>query len=222
MKLYIKLFVQKRIMQYFLMGQSERIVVASTGRAASTLVVEAISAAYVKKKFARFPQVLQRYLAKCASEFVVNICDVTGKHAPILKTHDLYNAEIFKTLKCVFIYGDPLESALSCKRVEERHGQEFTEMHIKHLKGIGNPNEIFEKDVLNYEGQLRSWQFAKNTLHIDYRALWERQSELSDFLDLPVSLPAQKTRLVLDKPVTFNAELFESLNEYYQAFPNLK
>lgn len=218
MKLFIKLFVQKRIMQYFILDQSERIVVASTGRAGSTLLVEAISAAYVKKKFIRLPQVLRRYLAKCVSEFVVNICDVTEKHAPILKTHDLYNPEIFKTFKCVFIYGDPLESALSCKRL----GQEFTKMHIKHLKGAGHPSDIFQKDVLNYKKQLRSWQFAKNTLHIDYRKLWECQDELSDFLDLPISLPKQQKRSVPNTPVTYNAELFDSLKEYYQAFPNLK
>lgn len=220
MKISINLLLQKCIKRY-LVGQSQRIVVASTGRAGSTLLVEAISDAYVKKNFTSYPQELQSYLSKCASEFLVNISDVTEATAPIIKTHDTYNPEMLKNCKCVFIYGDPLESALSCKRVEEHLGQEFTEMHIKHLKGFGSPNDILERDVLNYEGQLRSWQFAKNTLQIDYRTLWERQDALSDFLDMPVPLPAKKNRHVYDQTVTHNAELFGYLRELYKTFPNL-
>ena len=99
-------------------------------------------------------------------------------------------------------------------------GRAFTEMHIRHLRGRGTSEDVLEKDVLNYEGQLSSWRLATDVLKLDYKDLWDREEEICCFLDLRVSLPVKEPRASKDARFSFNAELFESLRKLYQSFPH--
>ena len=192
----------------------EKIVVASNGRSGSTMLFEAIARSLIE---ARYPRLNHgpghRLLAASTSGFVDRLSQVAHEPWPVLKTHDPFDSRYAGDARYLFIYGDPLEAALSVKKVVERDGHQWFSDHLNHLRGEGSYQELFTKDVLNYEQQLLSWQNAdpETVLLLPYDKLWENQPRLVGFLGFVVQLPERCVRAEKAMPDLMDSELFERL-----------
>ena len=115
-------------------------------------------------------------------------------------------------MKCVFVYGDPFDSAASALVQGEIRGSAWLDEHIFHLCGHGSPDQILEKDVLNYEAQILAWKKSP-AFFIHYSDFWTRQDELSRYLGFSLMLPPWRARA--DKQLTsglrVNRALFDRL-----------
>jgi hypothetical protein len=94
------------------------------------------------------------------------------------------------------------------------------EVHIYHLVGQGSPHEIFEKDVLNYEAQIKSWANADGVFVVHYDDLWKKSDELSDYLGFKLRLPERRDRTVKIRPSNINQELFDHLRQQERSLRN--
>lgn len=154
------------------------------------------------------------------AEFIPSVADVDFFSAPIIKTHDTYDPFVYSNFKTIFVFGDPLESAISTQILDDQNPG-FAEMHVIHLKGSGNAKQLLQEDVLNYEGLLHSWKDAKSALIIDYNDLWCKERVISKFLDLNINLPERRARVKKNLDIPYNQDLFLKLRTLYNNFPDL-
>ena len=99
-------------------------------------------------------------------------------------------------MKCIFTYSEPLEAALSVEGMRHLEGSIWVEEHIFNLVGRGNVDDLYQRDVLNYQGQIGSWAKTQrvNVLVLKYDQLWERNPEISRFSGYNVILPSRRDR----------------------------
>jgi hypothetical protein len=193
-----------------------KIVVASTGRAGSTMLHAAIADSLIKH---RFPNThnseFGRKLRKWSCGFVQSLDEVPNSHYVVAKTHDAYRPLPNIDCKYVFIYGDPLEAALSVQLVVEKYGQAWFDQHQANLGGVGSYSNLYKMDVLNYQSQLESWltSHASNLICIDYEDVFAEQESLSEFLDFNVFLPPRLPRTQKPRDVDIDLDLFSRLRE---------
>jgi hypothetical protein len=192
------------------------IIIASTGRVGSTILTHSITTAYINAKLSNWPPLFRSILGKIAYSFCISLDDLSHFPFPIIKTHDFYRVDksFESSVKYIFVYGDPFESAASVYGQGLKLGEGWVARHIYHLKGDGDPGDLFKNDVLNYEKQIKSWFYDSPALILRYPDYWQQQSEISQFLGLSVRLPKfclhAKT---LDKSLYVNHQLFRRLRE---------
>ena len=104
-----------------------------------------------------------------------------------------------------------------------KKGHSWFEQHQYHLKASGSYKELFDKDVLNYKGQIKSWMLKKHNndlLCIAYEELWDKVDAISEFLGFKVELPKKHGRISKALPSKLNEQLFSDLNhirnKYYK------
>lgn len=204
----------KKTLREFLFGCNLPIVVASTGRAGSTLLVNAISEAYINNYFKEYPAFFKNQMANLTTSYANQLLesDISMSGAPILKTHDLDRLDKQIELKKVFIFTDPLDSALSVMEQIKQKGSSWGKRHLFHLQSSGNLSDLFQVDILNYEIILDSWK-KSNAFIVHYDDLWSRVDCLSDYLQFDVVLPSRKPRKVIKKPNNINTILFDDLQK---------
>lgn len=201
-------------------GKYTPVIVASTGRSGSTMLANSIGESFVHAKYFLLPPFLKRQLIKLSLSYFDRLKDIGAfRRAPVIKTHDLYRSKLRKNLKYVFVYGDPLDSAVSAFVQGKLHGSAWLDQHIFHLCGNGSGDKILVDDVLNYEHQLVSWQNAP-AFFVHYSQIWERKEELSKYLGFPLCLPTQKSRTTKELPpnVCINNVLFDRLRDLESRF----
>jgi hypothetical protein len=147
---------------------------------------------------------------------------ITPRPGIVYKTHDLPPADIDRQtdVKYIFIYGDPLDSCLSVDNMVKENGIIWLEEHLYHLRGHGSYNDLFTKDILNYEQQVKQWTALKhkNIFVIKFDELWDRLGELQDFLGFPVEIPAKRSRSEKNYPADrINCALFDHLRQLYNS-----
>lgn len=151
----------------------------------------------------------------CAG-YVDRISELSNAPCFVCKTHDAYENPPKGNHKYVFVYGDPLDSAMSVEQVVKENGLDWFALHQYHLKANGSYSDLYEKDVLNYRGQIESWLKQgnnKNVFCVDYEDLWDEKARLSNFLGINVELPARRPRV--DKPGReINKDLFDKLRDF--------
>jgi len=197
-----------------LLGSEDKIVIASTGRAGSTMLFDAVVSSYISRRFHQDANGrLGRFLCPFVSRFVDRLDTLATEPCVIAKTHDLPGAMNDHGVKCIFVYGDPLESALSVWKMVEKHGEDWFALHQFHLCASGPLDQIFQADVLNYDQQMRQWlgTVRANVLCIDYEDLWKSEQLISQFLGVNVSLPARQSRVAKGVEAPVNEALFEQL-----------
>ena len=190
-----------------------RFVVASSGRSGSTMLFRAVASSFLHFRFGgKFNSWFLRRCRSAGSDFVDRIEDLCDRDVYFAKTHDTYH-KISGNVKIIFIYGDPLESALSVMKLVETKGHDWFLKHIEHLHGSGQFSEILQKDVLNYEGQIESWLGANDPdlFCVSFDHLWNKMDELSEFLGFTLVLPPKRNRVPKDRPDMVNTELFDYL-----------
>lgn len=211
----VKKYIKKKLLS-LVFQKNHKIVIASTGRAASTMLVDAVAESLVQHKFhLRSNNSLARIVKNRLMGYVDRIITLPDESCVICKTHDTYDCPPTTEFKYVFVYGDPLDSAKSVEKIVEREGKQWFELHQYHLKASGNYSDLFQVDVLNYQGQIKSWMSFKhrNVICIDYDDLWKKNDLLTDFLGFEVKLPERKLRLPKREIKDINYEFFESLRD---------
>lgn len=209
-KIIKKLFIE------ILFHGCPKIVIASTGRSGSTMLFEAIGDSLVAHRFHVKPDgFFAKEIKSLSMGYVDRISTLPGEPYVICKTHDTYDHPPKTDDKYVFVYGDPLDSAMSVEQVVEKEGLDWFAQHQYHLKASGGYSDLYDKDVLNYQGQIESWltKGDRNKFCVDYEDLWGASERLSDFLGFSVKLPARRARL--NKPEKkIDVELFEKLRNF--------
>jgi hypothetical protein len=189
-----------------------KIVIASTGRAGSTMLYDAVADSLIKHKFHLRPHgMFARMIKRWCSNFVLRISSLSKETSLVCKTHDIFESPPDFECKYIFLYADPLESA---KSVGQFDPAGFSR-HQFHLRGSGDFSELYRKDVLNYQGQLESWltQVREDIICIDYNDLWDEKKRLSKFLGFDVELPPRRSRKPKAENTNINTGLFMQLRE---------
>ncbi len=190
------------------------IVVASTGRAGSTMLFNAIAKSLIRERFHLRPERIPgRLLWRASAGFVPRLREFDGSWPLVAKTHDLFQNAPDIPLRLVFIYGDPLDAALSVRDRTAQLGRHWFERHQHHLQGSGSLNDLFSADVLNYEGQMRSWLGTRDerVYCVDLDDLWLEISSLSRFLGFPVTLQPRHAYTEKVIPPSIDRQLFDEL-----------
>ena len=208
---YIRTHLQLRLFE-----DSSPIVVASTGRAGSTLLFDAIRKCYISKRYKiDIDSVKGNMLVKLCSDYVDRLPEIEHNRSVVFKTHCQWRPEIGLQAKFIFVHGDPLDSALSVGRMTEKNGRDWFKQHQYHLGATGDFSDLFQKDVLNYEDQIMLWGHANDEriLCVAFEDLWKRNNQISAHVDFEVKLPAYRERTKIDKPKHINDELFDRLRK---------
>jgi hypothetical protein len=192
------------------------IVVASTGRSGSTLLVEALVESLIRSKFPWLTsEMMKRLIRRLSNGFADRLSDVAEMSCPVIKTHDVLDIVLPTEWKVIFIFGDPLESARSVERIAVERGYWWFEHHLYRLRSKGRLQDLFHADVLNYESQIRSWCDPQlpNVLLVPYDRLWDSVRGISEFVGFPVVLPKrmERARKVGNRP--YDERLFERLKQ---------
>jgi hypothetical protein len=144
----------------------------------------------------RIPPRIYTYISKRAGAFVARLRDIDQNPHRVQKTHDLYDARYSGTAKFIFIYGDPLEAALSAANMVEKRGVIWLQEHMYHLSTKGEFDDLFRRDLLNFGEQVRTWSQSdpKDVLILSFDELWDAVPAISAFVGLQITLPARQPR----------------------------
>ena len=195
------------------------IIIASNGRSGSTMLCNSVARSLVHRRFGKLlASQFETFLCEVAIEFAPRLQQISTLASPILKTHDRPEDPSEISGKVIFIFGDPLEAALSARLKTEREGCEWLQEHLYHLRSKGDLSNLLETDLLNYREQCHAWSSAPrdSVMLVPYDDLWARQSEISQFLGLPVDLPKRRARRPKPSSSGINNEVFDKLREEYR------
>ena len=206
-----KNFIQGRI-RASLFSTKGRIIVASTGRSGSTLLYDAIVNSYLRKnRFTKSLHLGNYYIKKILSGYIADASEISRLSPLIAKTHSFYSMGCECNNRIVFIFGNALESAISVSYMCKINGNSWGQQHLKHLSSEKNLDDLFMKDILNYEAILKSWMSVPGVFLIHYDDLWRFSAQLSKFIGFKVDLPVRKSRADKEFPAILNKDLFERL-----------
>jgi hypothetical protein len=183
----------KRVIQESLPSRYAPIVVASMGRAGSTLVHDSLCSGMAA---ARFPYA-QGIGIRIVRDYAWNLGEVRLYNGVVYKTHALaQELPPDSKARVVFLYGRASNAVLSVLSCNERYGSEWIEAHFEHLRAQGSLEELPTKDVLRIEEQVNGWLSGTRqpVLGLRYETLWDHIGVLSDFAGFPVTLPQRRPR----------------------------
>ena len=203
-----------------------KIIITSTGRSGSTMLFNAIAEGLIRKKIGSVSTLLFGGMFKSfSSSYLEKMSDINSldfvvykNHEPYIKKYNNINSQIY-----LFVYGDPLDSALSVSSVVNKKGVSWFYKHQKNLGGTGSYDNMYKKDVLNYEEIMNSWLKAKesNILCIEYDDLWENEVAISNFIGFDVKLPDRLNRSNKNQDKSkINKELFNDLRNKKNSLKN--
>lgn len=207
----------RRAFIYFAFYRRQKIVIASTGRSGSTMLFDAIADGLIAERFrVERDGLAAKLIKRLCTGYLDRISTLPSAPCFVCKTHDTYDPPQKGNHKYVFVYGDPLDSAMSVEQMVKKNGLDWFALHQYHLKANGAYSDLYEEDVLNYHGQIESWLRQannENVFCVDYEDLWSARARLSGFLGFNVELPARRPRL--DKPEReINKDLFDKLRGF--------
>lgn len=196
----------------------DRVILASSGRAGSTMLCEVIATSIIDRKFYFIPKLVRKAIVAYSIDLIPMFDPIISK-ALVLKTHDLPNPELHKKYKTIFIWANPIDSINSVHRRGTRDGQLWIDEHISNLRGIGNRNELLTNDVLNFQMQMEYWTKQENVLKIQYELLWEHSTveSIEHFLGYKIKLPKQTNRKY-DNKLKVDNKLYKHLLSVYEMF----
>lgn len=193
-----------------------KIIIASTGRSGSSMLLDAVTDSLIKHRFhTKRGTRISNLIKSIIAGYIDRIEKLSEEPFLVYKTHDIYEGNPDSNCKFIFIYGDPLESALSVQQTVEQEGQQWFLDHQFHLRACGDYADLFQKDVLAYRTQLESWltQRNANIVCIDFDDLWVKTEELSNFLGFEVELPTKRPRREKSNKDNINESLFNLLRD---------
>lgn len=188
------------------------IVVASMGRSGSTLVHDAICRGLGAARFGSSAHVATRLTAGYAWDLH------TARLRPgvAYKTHALAeDMPAQPRVKVVFVFGSPVDAAVSVLHARARFGDDWIAAHFGHLRANGGLTELPDRDVLRFADQLDGWTALRDhpVMALKYESLWAHEAALSEFLGFSVTLPPRRAR----RPKATPPDVLERLKATYGA-----
>ena len=171
----------------------DKIVVASFGRAGSTLVFDALIAAVARKRF-NSDAYLPRKIVK---DYAFDLSSEKLRPGVVYKTHD-YPKHLLgqEGVRAVFLFGSATDAALSARIQMSIRGETWVRKHFQHLRRPYRFEDLLREDVLGFHEQCVAWMgftYAQ-VLCLRYECLWDNATTLSQFTGLDVRLPARRAR----------------------------
>lgn len=206
--------IARKLLYLVQLKNNPRIIVASTGRAGSTVLYKALCESYTKKRCLTKKETEKRIRKRIDCGFIKRLKKDHKKLPKIIKTHDLFHDDTYpKNSKAIFVYGDPLDSLLSVEQMTKKYGLQWFYQHQYNLRAEGSFEKLYHDDVLNFEGQIKSWMRQKrsNVLCIKYEDIWERKKDIEAFTGLSISLPPQKQRTKKERQNKIDQKLIQHL-----------
>ena len=193
-------------------SRKDAIVVASFGRAGSTLVFEAVSRAMTRARFGTAVDPLFRLFRSDA------FGEVPGglRRGVTYKTHAypemLAGQEDVRT---IFLFGSAVDAALSVHDQKALRGEAWVRLHFAHLQRPYRYDDLLREDVLGFRDQCIAWMGHDRSpvLCLRYEAIWDHADTLAAFTGLKIALPERRPRA--EKAVS--PELLESAERVYGA-----
>jgi hypothetical protein len=202
---------------FLFFNSASKIIISSSGRCGSTMVFNAVVDGLIINKFGHtYMRLLGNLTRDIVSVYLKNLSEISNSHFIVHKNHEPYfekNNNLDRHIY-LFIYGDPLDSALSVDSVVQKKGVDWFYKHQEHLCGKGSYQDLYNKDILNYENIMHSWINANedNILCIDYDDLWKNENTVSNFVGFDVKFPSKLERERKTKR-TINIDLFTKLKK---------
>ncbi|MEM1111407.1 MAG: hypothetical protein AAGI11_05815 [Pseudomonadota bacterium] len=197
----------------------DKVVIASNGRSGSTLLQEAIAAGLIASRYPRLRGTpLAEPMQLLAMSFTQDLSEVRSKPVPVQKTHDFFAPAYGNDARYLFVYGDPLDAALSVRRMFQTEGAGWFRQHMANMHSEASIEELLLSDALYYERQLISWGGAPRdrVLLLRYEQLWDRIDQVVDYLGFSIELPAYRDRERQPAPVGADMAVFERLRGIMQ------
>ncbi len=190
----LKTFVKRR-MQSITASDLNPVIVASMGRAGSTLIYDALNKGM---GMARFGEETYRN-GRFVRDVAWTLSKARFRNGVVYKTHDFpHDLTAAQNVRVVFTFGIPSDAARSVLGCNTKYGRAWIEEHFEHLRANGTFDQICDRDVLRFGDQLDSWTALKSipVLGLKYESLWQSgaQQALSRFVGFPVTLPERKNR----------------------------
>lgn len=194
MKSEIKTFIKRR-WQTLTPSARPPVVVASMGRAGSTLVYDALNKGMGLARFGADTYRNERFVRDVAW----TLANARFRKGVVYKTHDFpHELKTVQDIRVVFTFGIPSDAARSVLGCDDKYGRAWIEEHFSHLRADGTFDEVCSRDVLRFGEQLDSWTGLTDlpVLALKYENLWDSgaQDALSRFVGFPVTLPVRKAR----------------------------
>lgn len=212
-KVFIKK-ITKIFLRYLLFGNRTKIVVASTGRSGSTMLFDAIVSAFIANNSSLLCWFFSySFLKEICSGYESRIDKICKFSPHIIKTHDIIEDIHVDKANFIFVYGDPLESVQSVEIMSKNNGMLWFDEHQYHLRAVGDFEDLYKSDVLNFEHQIISWTNIRNKKIkiLKYEELWDKVNEISEFVGFVINLPERKARAKKNIKHDYNRTLFTSL-----------
>lgn len=208
-----------------LAGARPPVVVASMGRAGSTLVFDALVEGMALRRFGRAGQRLG--LERLVRSWAFDLTQTPLIGGVVYKTHDFPPPGLAQhNPKIVYVFGSASQAAVSVHSCVDRYGRAWVDQHFRHLRARGRFEDMWTQDVLRFEDQIDAWtQVADlDVLAVKFDALWDHERTMSDFLGVRVKLPPRRDRLAAsaDADVMARARsLYAALDARIAALPDV-
>lgn len=185
--------VLKKALQLSIPTRYDPIIVASMGRAGSSLIYDALSEGLARARFGP----LKAFGRKIVREFAWDLSGRIFTPGVVYKTHALAN-ELPSDCKArvVFVFASASDAALSVLSCYDRYGTDWIARHFANMRANGGFEELGERDVLRFEEQIDGWLGIDHVkvLGLRYEGLWDNVDALSNFVGFPVVLPEKELR----------------------------
>lgn len=171
----------------------DALVVASFGRAGSTLIYDALVDAMARRRFGMAHGVLH----KAVEDRAFGLGYSPLRPGVIYKTHAHPTPLIGRRrVRAVFLFGSAVDAALSVHAQKDLRGEDWVKMHFEHLHRPYRYDDLLKADVLGIRDQCIAWMGFEDVpvLCMRYEGLWDNARQLSEFCGLEVKLPTRRAR----------------------------
>lgn len=163
------------------------------GRSGSTLVWDAVREGVATARFGPFSDLGLRLVSDTAWDFGEQSL-VPGV---VYKSHGLaHELPANCNAKVIFVFGPATAAAMSVHACRDIRGERWVKEHLRHLRATGDLDELPDRDVLRFGEQLRGWAGLTGVrrLLLHYDAIWDSETEISEFVGARISLPERQAR----------------------------
>ncbi|GGB26460.1 hypothetical protein [Allosediminivita pacifica] len=171
----------------------DAIVVASFGRAGSTLVYDAVAEAMAQHRY----HAAGGLSLKVAKDEAFDLGARKLRPGVVYKTHDYPDVlSGKKNVRALFLFGSAEEAALSVHAQKAARSEDWVKLHFEHLRRPYRYDDLLQEDVLGFRDQCVAWMSFEGVpvLCLRYEGLWDNIDTISEFCGLDVRLPKRRER----------------------------
>ncbi len=174
-------------------SQKDAILVASFGRAGSTLIYDAVNEAMARSRFGISASAFQ----KITRDVAMDLPNCELRSGVVYKTHDYPDSLAGRQkVRGIFLFGSAEEAALSVHAQKAARSEDWVKLHFEHLRRPYRYDDLLQEDVLGFRDQCVAWMSFEGVpvLCLRYEGLWDNLDKISEFCGLDVRLPERRER----------------------------